>query len=134
MLTQVSFFAENKKGAMNRITSLISDAGINVSALVTNDSAEFGIVRLIAEDPEKTLKLLTDEGYMCRLDPVIAVNIGDEPGSLNRLLSDITSSNINIDYLYLSYNRELGNPIAVFHAHDFDEMEDFLTARGFVVI
>ncbi len=134
MLTQVSIFAENKKGSMGQITSLIAGAGINVSALVTNDSAEFGIVRLISDEPGRTEELLRNKGYMCRLDPVIAVNIGDEPGSLDRLLADIAASNINIDYLYLSYNRELGNPIAVFHAHDFDEMEDYLSSKGFVVI
>ena len=44
MIRQLSIFAENKKGAMNRITQILADAGINMNTLITNDSAEFGII------------------------------------------------------------------------------------------
>ena len=52
-MNQLSIFAENQKGAMNHMTGLLNDAGINMIALLTNDSAEFGIVRMLVSDPGK---------------------------------------------------------------------------------
>ena len=47
MLNQISLFAENKKGALRRITSVLAQAHINIYTMLANDSAEFGIIRLI---------------------------------------------------------------------------------------
>ncbi|MCR5104274.1 MAG: amino acid-binding protein, partial [Eubacterium sp.] len=47
MVNQLSVFTENTKGAMLKVSKLISDAGIDIYNVVSNDSAEFGIVRLL---------------------------------------------------------------------------------------
>ena len=52
MLKQVSVYAENKKGNLQRITNTLAQAGINVWGSVTNDSAEFGIIRMIVDKAE----------------------------------------------------------------------------------
>ena len=57
MLKQVSIYAENKKGAMQNITSMLADAGINILGSVNNDSAEFGIVRMICTEPERAKEI-----------------------------------------------------------------------------
>ena len=36
MIRQLSIFAENRKGAMNRITKILFDARINMNTLITN--------------------------------------------------------------------------------------------------
>ena len=51
MLKQVSVFAENKKGNLQNITGTLADHGINIWGSVTNDSAEYGIIRMIVDDP-----------------------------------------------------------------------------------
>ena len=56
MIRQLSIFAENKKGAMNRITQILCDAGINMNTLITNDSAEFGIVRMLVSETEQAAR------------------------------------------------------------------------------
>ena len=53
MLKQVSIYAENKKGCLQNITGILCDNGINILGSVTNDSAEYGIVRMVVSDPEK---------------------------------------------------------------------------------
>lgn len=58
MIQQLSIFAENKKGTMADITSIVSGAGIDIYNVVTNDSAEFGIVRMLVTDTEKATELL----------------------------------------------------------------------------
>ena len=128
MIRQLSIFAENKKGAMNRITQILFDAGINMNTLITNDSAEFGIIRMLVSDTAAAAKVLQDAGYMCHSDYVSAAEIGDECGSLNDLLTVI---NINLDYLYVTYNTLSRLPVAILKAADLMEVEEFLQARGY---
>lgn len=131
MLKQVSIYAENVKGKMLEITSALADHNINILGSVTNDSAEYGIVRMIVSDPIKAHEVLTESGVICKLTDVIAVEIKDEVGNLNSLLKALDDANINLDYLYLSYNRESGCPIMVMHANDAREVENNLRGRGF---
>ena len=131
MIRQLSIFAENKKGAMNRITQILFDAGINMNTLITNDSAEFGIIRMLVSDTDAAAKALQDAGYMCHSDYVAAAEIGDECGSLNDLLTVINDGNINLDYLYVTYNTLSRLPVAILKATDLMEVEAFLHARGY---
>ena len=52
MLKQVSIFAENKKGTMQKITQILFENDINILGSVNNDSAEYGIVRMVVSDPD----------------------------------------------------------------------------------
>ena len=131
MIQQLSIFAENHRGAMKRITQVLADNGINMNTLVTNDSAEYGIIRMIVYEPEKARSAFAEAGYLCRLDKVIAVIMSDEYGSLNRLLGDMQSSNIDINYIYISYDRDTAAPIAIIHAEGADEVEECLRSRGY---
>lgn len=131
MLTQVSIYAENKKGTMQDITGILAKNNINILGSVTNDSAEYGIVRMVVSDPENAASALTQAGYICRLADVLGVEVTDEVGNLNRLLVALNESNISVNYLYLSFNRVSGKPIMVFHADGPYEVEECLKAKGF---
>lgn len=131
MIRQVSIFAENKKGTMNTVTQVLADAGINMNTLITNDSAEFGIIRMLVSDAEKAGEALKAAGYLCHLDYVIAAEISDDCGSLNRLLKTVRDGNINIDYLYVTYSALSKLPVAILSAPDLMEVEEFLAAHGY---
>lgn len=134
MINQVSIFAANEKGAMNKMTAVMQENDVNILALVTNDSAEFGIVRMLVDKPEKAYEALIAKGYLCRLTPVVGVEITDDCGGLNRLLDDITSANINVDYLYISYNRDKRDVTAVLHTNSESEIEECLECKGWTVL
>ncbi|MDD6155149.1 MAG: amino acid-binding protein [Eubacteriales bacterium] len=131
MIKQISIFTANNKGAMKKITTLMKDNDINITALVTNDSAEFGIVRMIVEKPELAYKTLNDAGYMTRMSTVYGARISDQCGGLDALLRALLDCNINVDYVYISYDRLARSVIAVFDAEGGNELEDALEARGF---
>ncbi len=133
MLRQVSIYAENKKGTMRNITAILAEGNINILGSVTNDSAEYGIVRMVVSDPDLAAEILAKEGYLCRLADVLGVEITDEVGNLNRLLLSLEESNISVDYLYLSFNRSSGKPIMVFHAPDPYEVEACLKSKGYTL-
>ena len=131
MIRQLSIFAENRKGAMNRITKILFDARINMNTLITNDSAEFGIIRMLVSDTDRAAQVLQEAGYMCHTDYVAAAEIGDECGSLNSLLTVINDGNINLDYIYVTYNTLSRLPVAILKTTDLMEVEEFLRGRGY---
>ena len=131
MIRQLSIFAENRKGAMHRITRLLADAQVNMNTLITNDSAEFGIIRMLVADTDRAAQALQAEGYLCHVDSVAAAEIGDECGSLNALLETLSQGNINLDYLYVTYSSLSKHPVAILKAVDLMEVEEFLQARGY---
>lgn len=131
MLSQISIYTENKKGAMRRITELMQGQDINILGSVNNDSAEYGIVRMVVSHPQKAVQALEENGYMCKLTDVLGIEIQDRVGELNRLLAALEESNIDVNYMYLSFNRESGSPVMVFHTNDIAEVEECLMAKGF---
>lgn len=134
MLKQVSIFGENSKGTLQKITGILADDGINIWGSVTNDSAEFGIIRMIVSDPERAYGVLGQAGYMCRLSNVLGVEVADEVGNLNRLLLSMSESNISINYMYLSFNRDSGKPVMVIHTDGIWEVQECLKAKGYSLI
>lgn len=134
MLKQLSIFAENRKGTMQAITEILAEEEINILGSVTNDSAEYGIIRMVVSDPEKAMHSLTEKGYLCRLTEVLGVELEDEVGNLNHLLKAFLASNISINYIYLSFNRDSGKPILVLHTDGITEVEECLISKGFTLV
>ena len=133
-MKQVSIYAENRKGTMQKITGILLREGINILGSVTNDSAEYGIVRMVVSDAEEASRALGGEGFICRLTEVIGVEVEDEVGNLNKMLTILVDSNISVDYLYLSFNRDSGKPIMVFHCEDIMEVKACLESKGYSVL
>ena len=134
MLQQLSIYAENKIGTMQNITEVLAAEGIKIWGSCTNDGAEYGINRMVVSEPKKALEALEGAGYLCRLTSVIGVEVEDEVGNLNRLLKALAESNININYIYLSFNRASGKPVLVFQTEDAAEVEACIRKKGFTVV
>ncbi len=134
MLKQVSVFTENSRGSLQHVTSLLTEKGINIWGSVTNDSAEFGIIRMVVSDPDAAYQALSEKGYMCRRTNVLGIEMKDEVGSLDRLLQSMSESNININYMYLSFNRNSGMPVMVIHTEEIRPVEACLQAKGFELL
>ena len=84
---------------MHRVTQALAGAGINMNTLVTNDSAEFGIIRRLVSDTDEALTCMRSAGFLCHVDTVVAAEIGDGCGSLNALLEPLSNGNVGLEYL-----------------------------------
>jgi len=133
MLKQVSIYAENKKGTFRDITTILMQEDINILGSVTNNSTEYGVVRMIVSDTEKALRVLQANHYLCKSTSIIGVEMADKVGSLNHLLLALLDGNINVDYTYLCFNRETGMPVIILHTEDIFEVENHLKTKGFAV-
>lgn len=133
MLNQVSVFAENTKGALRKMTAVLAAANINIYSMLASDSAEFGIIRLVLTDPDRALTELKKAGYQCHIDKVIAVEMGDTPGSLDAILKSLEEANVTLDYLYISYDRQASQPVVIFKTRE-PEAETFLRGKGYKLV
>lgn len=122
---QLSIFLENKSGRLAEVTDTLAKAGLNIRALSLADTADFGILRLIVNDPEKARKLLKDGGFAVAKTEVVAVEVPDMPGGLAGLLEKLSGADINIEYLYAFIQKSGENAIIICL---FDEIDRAIAA------
>ena len=97
---QISVFIENKKGALAACTRYIADNGINIRALSIADTQDFGILRIICDDPKETESILKEGGYISTVTDVLATEIADKPGSMATILEVLADAQVVVEYTY----------------------------------
>ena len=53
MISQLTVFLENEEGRLASAVRTISDANINMQALCLADTADFGILRIFCDTPQR---------------------------------------------------------------------------------
>ncbi len=127
MIRQISVFVENQPGSMMRVTTVLTEAHVNIRAISTFDTPEFGIMRLVVDDPIRAKESLTEKGFVTRVSEVIGAELRDEKGNLNEMLKILADGQINVNYIYSFVIREGKAPVMVFHTDDFQKAEKVLT-------
>ena len=102
---QISVFVENKPGRLSELTEFLEKNDIDIRALSLAETEDFGILRIIVNDPYKTVTVLKEANYVCSVTKVLAVEIPDQPGSLSKVLQILGKNNINLDYTYAFITR-----------------------------
>ena len=111
---------------MMRVTSVLTESHVNIRAISTFDTPEFGILRLVVDDPAKAKESLTQKGFVTRVNDVIGAELRDEKGNLNEMLRILADGKINVNYIYSFVIREEKAPVIVFHTDDFQKAEQVL--------
>ena len=99
-LKQLSVFLENRKGRLLEVTQALKEAEVNIRALAMAESAEFGILRLVVDNPEKARSVLSSSGFTVKDQDVFAVEVEDKPGGFCAVVEILSTNDINIDYTY----------------------------------
>lgn len=105
---QISVFIENKKGKLAEATRYIADHDVNLRALSIADTQDFGILRIICENPDKANEVLQAGGYITTMTDVLAAAISDTPGSLATILEVLSEANIAVEYTYAFLSAKAG--------------------------
>lgn len=131
---QLSVFVENKPGSLARIAGALGEESINIRALSVGEVGEYGIIRLIVDNPEKARDALKKRGYSVGLTDVLAVEMGDEPGSLANVTKILGESHINIEYAYAFITRERNKATLIARVNELEKAEKILKDKGFRLI
>ncbi len=97
---QLSVFIENKAGRVSEVSEVLGQAGVNIRGFSVSDTIDYGIVRLVVDDPEKGKDALHDAGFTVKESDVICINLPDKPGGLAGVLKVVSDAGVNIEYVY----------------------------------
>lgn len=133
-IRQLSVFVENKKGSLHEITDVLAKAGIDLRSMCVADTSDFGIVRIIANDPERAKAALDESGHTANIREITAFAVPDTPGGLAKVLNLLESKGINIEYLYALITAEAGKAYTVLRTDDTEHTEDILKSSGIEIL
>ena len=129
MVKQISVLWRTK-GRLARITDVLGKGGIDLIALSIADTTNFGIMRCIVNDPEKTLKLLKENDITASTTEVIVAEVVDKPGGLSYVLGLLDKADISVEYLYSFVRTPNENALILFRVEDIDRAVKALEAGG----
>ena len=130
MIQQLSVFLENRAGQLAQITQILSQHQIDLRAINIAETADYGVLRLIAADTRKAAAVLSEEGFVLSVTPVAVVAVPDRPGGLNELLTILSDRQVDIEYMYSVFGKTNGLAYMVFRVSDADAFENTLKEAG----
>ena len=127
---QISIFLENRPESLMELTDILAKRNINMRALCLADTNDFGIARIIVDDPENVANILKEEEYIVKASNVIALEIPDETGSLNKILKILGENGRNVEYMYGFTGRKTNCAFMVLRCTDISKTEQVLESNG----
>jgi len=131
---QISVFLENKSGWLAEAARVLGESGINIRALSIADTTDFGILRLIVNNPDLAYQTLKEKGFTVSVNEVIVVEVVDEPGGLAGALSILRGVEVNIEYLYAFVQKAAKAALVVFRVEQLDETIRTLQENGIRIL
>lgn len=131
---QISVFMENKGGRLAKVTKILAEKGVNIRALSIADTTDFGILRLIVDNPEMAFSALKDAGLIVRTTSVLAISIDDVAGSLAAALDTIDKCGISVEYMYAYIGNLSGKAMVVLKVNEPEEATERLRSTNVNVL
>lgn len=119
---QLSVFIENRQGRLGEVLSVLKANNVNILSLSLADTTEYGLLRLIVNNPELGKQKLSQDGFSTMLTNVLVLSITHQAGSLQGLLEILADNDVNVEYMYgLSIDGEEAS--VVLKTSDIDKAE-----------
>ncbi len=134
MLTQLSLFLENRPGALSEACAVLKNAGVNIRALSLADTQQFGILRLLVDDPAKGKTALSGDGFVVKENKVLAVGVPDCAGGLAELFAVIDRLELSVEYMYAFASGSTDKAVIVFRFAEQEEAVTKLSAENVEII
>ena len=133
-IKQLSIFLQNRMGSLSKTLEVLSNANVNIRAMCMADTSEFGILRLVVDNPEKGKDALEENNFLVKITEIIGVEMNDTPGGLTSVLNIIKENQIDLEYLYAFTHEKAGKAILLLHADDINELISALEENNIVIV
>jgi hypothetical protein len=130
MAWHLSVFVVNEPGKLEKITRVLSDAGLNIRAVSMASTGEFGVVRVLVNDPDRGLAALKEARFTATKRRIMVAQIDDAPGAMHGLLVALSSARINVEDCYGFVIEEGKRAAIVFEVEKFPEAEKAIAGTG----
>ena len=121
-------------GSLSKPLEVLSDADVNIRAMCMADTSEFGILRLVVDNPLKGKEVLEESNFLVKITEIIGVEMNDAPGGLTHVLKVIKDSGIDLEYLYAFTHDKAGKAILLLHADDIDRLITALEKNNITIV
>ena len=129
-INQISIFLENKPESLSQLTDVLAKNNVNMRALSLADTSDFGIARIITDDCAAAEDILKKNDYIVKTTGVIAIEIPDEAGSLNKILKLLAENGRNIEYMYGFTGRKTNSACMIIRCTNMQKTEEILETNG----
>ena len=130
MVHQISVFLENRAGQLAEITEILANNNIDLRAISIAETSDYGILRMIVDDSQKTTNILLQGGYILSMTPVLVIAVPDQPGGLVPVLSTLAEGSIDIEYMYSLFLHTDGKAYMVFRVPEEEKFVALLATHG----
>ena len=131
IVKQLSVFLENKKGRLYSAVETLSKCGINISALSIADTSDYGVLRLLVDEPNRAEEELKAAGVFVKLTDVNAFVMEDSVGGAKSILKALCEADISVEYMYACTGRVSGKAFTLVRTDNTEKTEEVLHAKGF---
>ncbi len=134
---QVSVFLDNRPGSLSELMAHLDKSQNRIFALSISDAGEFGLVRMIVENPEKATKILEDANFNLAKSrknieaTAILITEKDKISKITKILGD---NGLNIEYAYSSAVHIDGKFALVLRVNDLDKAENTLKENNVAIL
>ena len=133
-IKQLSIFLQNRMGSLSKPLEVLSENDVNIRAMCMADTSEFGILRLVVDDPEKGREVLEENNFLVKITEIIGVEMNDAPGGLTSVLKVIKDNEIDLEYLYAFSHDKANKAILLLHADEIERLSDVLKDNNIPIV
>jgi hypothetical protein len=131
---QLAVFLENRPGKLETVTKILAEAGINIRGITMASEGEFGVLKILVNDPQAAHDALRQHHFTVSERTVVVALIDDRPGGLHEILEALSSNRINIEDCYGIAFEEGRRAAIVMDIEGFPEAEAVLKKQGITVL
>ena len=136
-IPQVSVYLDNRPGSLSEAMAQLDRNQIKVFALSIADAGEYGLVRMVTEDPAKATAVLEDAEYnlaKSRKNTEVTAVFITEQDKISKITKILADGSINIEYAYSSAVHVDGKIALILRASDIENAEKILKVNGVTVL
>lgn len=127
---QFSFFLVNKPGVLNKVFSELARAKINVTALSMMDSMDYGVLRMVVDDPNAAREVFQALNVQTKETDVLAVRLSNRPGAAADLCDHLVTKHVSIGYMYCTGGPRGGETLVLLRVPDIKKAIRILEAAN----
>ena len=134
---QISVFLDNKPGSLSEVLAHLDKSQIKIFALSIADAGEFGLIRMITEDPERATKILEEADLnlaKSRKNSEVTVILTTDNDPISRITKILGDNGLNIEYAYSSAVHIDGKFALVLRVNDLNKAEQTLKENNVAVL
>jgi len=123
---QVSVFLDNHPGSLSEAMAQLDKSQIKIFALSIADKGEFGMVRMITDNPAKATRILENAEYnlaKAKKNVEVTVVLITDKDQMSRITKVLGDNGFNIDYAYSSAVHFDGKFALVLRVNDLEMAE-----------